>query len=265
MSDLAALRYYGGKSAHARQGTGRWIASMLPVRGLYVEPFAGMLGVLLQRPRSALELVSDIDCRLITWWRVVRDMPDEFGFIVEHTPYSRDEFERCVEVLDDDEVSPIDMALAVHVVLSQSLRAGLSAPVFAPRYFRGTVGLWRDGQVKMLSDRIRRVQLETRDASEILSRTAGITDSVVYVDPPYRTTDTSPYAEGCLDIDRLSEALLSQEGLVAVSGSGDEWDHLGWHRHTLDVPFVHTGESSMSRRREEVLWTNFEPMQQRLF
>ena len=39
------------------QGTGRWITSLLPQRAgvLYCEPFAGMLGVLLQRPPSKSE------------------------------------------------------------------------------------------------------------------------------------------------------------------------------------------------------------------
>ena len=63
MKKLSALRYYGGKNAQHR--TGRWIASMLPYDKGYVEPFAGMLGVLLQRRRSAAEMVNDADGNLI--------------------------------------------------------------------------------------------------------------------------------------------------------------------------------------------------------
>ena len=44
MSSVTALPYYGGKSAAQNQGTGKWIASMLPMRSAYAEPFAGMPG-----------------------------------------------------------------------------------------------------------------------------------------------------------------------------------------------------------------------------
>ena len=51
-----ALGWVGGKSAHSAARTGTWIAGLLPPPGVtytYCEPFAGMLGVLLQRQEAA--------------------------------------------------------------------------------------------------------------------------------------------------------------------------------------------------------------------
>ena len=73
---LSALAYLGGKSVNATQSTGRWIHSLLPIsntRSIYVEPFCGMCGVLLQRPPLGCEVINDLNSRLINWWRVIRD------------------------------------------------------------------------------------------------------------------------------------------------------------------------------------------------
>ena len=89
MKRLRALGWVGGKSAHGAHGTGRWIASLLPPPGAtysYVEPFCGMLGVLLQREPAKREIVSDLDGDLINWWQIVRDRPEELGDMLDFTP-----------------------------------------------------------------------------------------------------------------------------------------------------------------------------------
>ena len=84
---LSALSYYGGKSGgHGSSGRGRWIASLLPgdTRTLYAEPYAGMLGILLQRAPAKLEIVNDLNRRIVNWWRVVRDHPDELARMMRY-------------------------------------------------------------------------------------------------------------------------------------------------------------------------------------
>lgn len=92
------LAYYGGKSP-GRPLTA-WIASKLPpweYQRLYCEPFAGMLGVLLTRKPTRLEVVNDANERIINWWTVIRDRPDEFGRMLDWThQHSRIQFDRCI-------------------------------------------------------------------------------------------------------------------------------------------------------------------------
>ena len=86
---LRALGWVGGKSAHASQGTGKWIAGLLPPPSAtytYIEPFAGMLGVLLQRDAARREIVNDLDDDLINWWTIVRDEPVKLGDMLDFTP-----------------------------------------------------------------------------------------------------------------------------------------------------------------------------------
>lgn len=76
------LPYLGGKSIRANSGLGAWIVSLLPPPSsgqTYIEPFAGMLGVLLQRTPAGTEIVSDADGRIIAFWRELRDNTDAFA------------------------------------------------------------------------------------------------------------------------------------------------------------------------------------------
>ena len=68
----------GGKSSKSISQTGAWIAGLLPPpekRQTYLEPFCGMLGVLLQRSPPGHEIVNDADGAVINWWRTVRTQP----------------------------------------------------------------------------------------------------------------------------------------------------------------------------------------------
>ena len=66
--------YFGGKTRLAPL-----IAAAMPSHEHYVEPFGGSLAVLLAKPRSRMETVNDLDGDLMTFWRVLRDQPDELA------------------------------------------------------------------------------------------------------------------------------------------------------------------------------------------
>ena len=265
MAKLAALGYYGGKSATANQGTGPWIASLLPHRTdvLYLEPFAGMLGVLLIRPKSKMEIVNDLDDSVINWWRQLRDYPEEFARRVELTPHSRREYEWSKRNMRNATLSPMQRAVAFHVAVSMGMAQGPAADTGSWKVTysaeTGSIGLWKRSRIYALAERMRHVQLECRDANVILERASVVERSVIYCDPPYRDADTSSYDED-VDRGRLGELLNAQRGYVAISGFNDEWDHLGWQRHSRTVQ-RHTliKNQSLTSDRTEVLWTNYEP------
>ena len=62
------------------------------------------------------------------------------------------------------------------------------------------------------------------------------------------------------DWDALTEALLAQRGRVAVSGYGDEWDHLGWQRHER-TGHMRDHRPGSYTVRTEVVWTSYDPPQ----
>ena len=80
---------------------------------------------------------------------------------------------------------------------------------------------------------------------------------VVYCDPPYYSTDRR-YTENDVDIQALTDALLEQKGQVAVSGYGEEWNHLGWRVVEKEVRATASGKNQV---RTERLWMNYPPLQ----
>ena len=261
MAALRALRYFGGK---AGGGKAQWIASLLPWewKQSYVEVFGGMFGVGLSRPPVQLETLNDLDERVMNWWRVLRDEPERFGRAVTMTPISRVEHARSIQDMDDPSLTPFERALAFHVFAQQSVYAQYNSEngVWSGAWRRakspsGSFSRWLPEQVDKLAERMWRVQLEQRDAVQVLGDFAGTGDAVLYVDPPYRDADPCPYMHSP-DRDALGEALLAQRGSVAVSGYNDEWDHLGWRRVEKETLRCRPGE--VGAQRTEVLWMNYD-------
>ena len=258
---IRALPYYGGKSPARSGGVCHWIRDQLPwfTNQLYVEPFAGMLGVLLSRERVNSEVVNDKSERVVNWWRAVRDYPAEFAHLVDTTPVSRAEFDWAKDNLDNPDLSIPRRALAFHIIISQSIiHADRNAPAWAigkqgdvvHRRFLGHDDITR------LAARIDRVQLDTQDACAIVERCVDAPHALLYCDPPYRSSDTRAYSEFTVDVDRLSDLLLSCKGKVAISGYGDEWDHLGFERVTRRS-YATATPVIKSHERTEVLWLNY--------
>ena len=258
---LKTLPYYGGK---ARAGVNRWIRSLLPTdRRLYVEPFAGMLSILINRPPAAVEIASDSSRHIMRWWEAVRMHPEDLARRIRDTPVHRGVHEQARQMLFGAGGPPaelLDHAWAVAVVVCDSLCKSCSpgSTSWAPSY--ATSGrLGRDtlaSRISTVADRIRRVQLETRDACAILERTARHSDALIYCDPPYQGSDIAPYGGNRVDHDRLIELLRAQRGDVAISGYGDTYECLGWERHEHRTLFRAIARGH-GQRRTEVLWRNF--------
>ena len=261
MASTASVRplpWYGGKA----KGRGAWIASLLPweYESLYVEPFCGMANVWAQRAPVKIEILNDLNDRIVNWWRVCRDHWNEIGHLVEATPVSRKEHQWGRENLDNPD--PVRRALAFYIVVQQGVISSDVKTGWAATYSRGVAGLWNNERVAAIAGRLRKVQLECIDAVILLGKCRDLDYSVVYADPPYVTAETSPYRY-LVDVDALSKELLLQRGRVAISGYANEWNHLRWERHERKDVFHGVGKvdrkHAESGTRTEVLWTNYAP------
>lgn len=259
------IPYYGGKG---NGKVNRFIRSHLPehYKQIYVEPFAGMLGVLLNRPRVNTEVINDKDLNIVSFWRCVRDHSDEFARLVRNTPFSREEYMRQCDVISSgNNITELQRGLACYVVISQGLFNGLGSEkrhYGLRRGFNGRFPGQNDyaNRIRLFKKRMTNVRLECNDAIKILQFYADSEDTVIYCDPPYRSASTKQYGVDDLDVDAFSEVLLACRGHVAISGYGDEWDRLGWNRHELRIKIQGNwpGMTSDHRDRTEVLWVNRE-------
>lgn len=255
---LTAMPFYGAKSPLKAKSAARWIVRRLPRRRGYLEPFGGMLGVLLNRAPVNREIVNDRDGRIANWWRCVRERPEALARMCEASPPSRRCFAAAVESLAGfdyaAEAPSVRHAWALWMVVRDSVLHAPEVQRFAT-FITPEGGRPRTPEISRLSDRLRHVVVECRDAVELLDRVAGYRDFAIYCDPPYAAADSTPYA--CVpDRAALADALRRQQGAVAVSGYGDEWDRLDWPFREFPAQFVDSnGERSP---RIERVWFNFD-------
>lgn len=259
--------YFGAKQQHAKR-----IVRLLPDHGHYVEPFAGSLAVLLEKPRSHHETVNDLDRYLVTFWRILRDRPDDLERAIRLTPHSRVELERAL--LDPDgPTEELEVARRVHVLLTQGrsgtpLRTGWRRYVdpggtssSMPRYLEGYAN-----RVAPAAARLYGVSLECRPAVEVIEAYGRSPDVLLYEDPPYPVSTRSPgakYAVEMLNDDQhreLAEANKTAKAKVLLSGYAcplyDVELYPDWNRIELDAWTGNGGDGN--RDRTEVLWANFD-------
>lgn len=256
------LTYFGGKTLLAP-----WIARHFPSHSHYVEPFAGSLAVLLAKSPSPHETVNDLDEDLVTFWRVLRERPDELERACALTPHSRAEQASANVREHPSDLDELERARRVWVQLTQG-RGGVrtntgwryySKPVGGtsmPRYLSGYVGRFESAV-----SRLRAVSLECRDASDVIADYGRHEDVLLYVDPPYlgSTRSSGGYrhemkAES--EHRALASALLACRAAVVLSGySSPLYDSLydGWYM--AEKP-TNTGQGGKWAKRTEVLWSN---------
>lgn len=256
--------YFGGKMT-----IGPTIAALLPGHGHYVEPYCGSLAVLLAKPPSDHETVNDLDQRLVTFWRVLRDQPEALARVCALTPHSRVEH-LAAEPLDG--ATDLEIARQVFVRLTQGRSGQLrrtgwrnyvnpaGSSTSMPDYLAAYVD-----RIAPAAERLAHVSLESAPALDIIAKYGQQPDVLLYVDPPYlgstRTRTWDGYEHemrGEDDHRQLAEALHSARAAVVLSGyASDLYDrdlYAGWDRHTIASG---TGQGAGTwQNRTEVLWSN---------
>lgn len=258
--------YYGGKTTLAER-----IVDLLPRHAHYVEPFAGSLAVLLAKPRSEMETVNDLDQELMTFWRVLRDRPDELTRVTDLTPHARKEHEAAYDLAVEDE---LERARRVWVLLSQGRGSTLRRTGW--RFYRDPAGSTYSmpdylsayaARIPPAAVRLHGVSLECRDALEVVRDYGKHPNVLLYCDPPYLATsrNSTNYRHEMADEAshrELADALHDCRASVVLSGYGsdlyaDLYD--GWHRIEMAAwtgNGIRDGAAKADGKRTEVLWSN---------
>lgn len=258
--------YFGGKCL-----LGQRIADLIPPHEHYVEPFAGGLSVLLAKRPSVMETVNDLDGRLMTFWRVLRDRLEDLERVCALTPHSRGEYLSCRDVAADPLDDDLETARRVWVRLSQgrggtqkrtgwrSYQAPRGSSIGMPGYLEAYVR-----RMAPVAERLARVSLESRPALEVLEAYGRVpTGVVLYVDPPYLGSVRSGrnyLVDMWTDAAHLEllEALTAARAHVLLSGYDSPLyaEHLeAWDRRTFHA--TTNGDATGARAaRVEVLWSN---------
>ena len=265
------LPYFGGKSnAPGSHSAGKWITSVLPTDArLYCEPFGGLLGILLARPPAQTEIVNDLNDMVYDLWRAIQRHPDELAHLLANTPNSRAMFEDALEIRDNRESHELvwrGWATAVLISCSMMKIVDCHRNQFTLSKHKtsgraGTKLSNRSVSVRQISERMANVQLEKCDAVRLIEKVADVKDGLIYVDPPYRSTEHSNLYGHNPDFAALLDVLKTVKGRVALSGYPGEWEELDWYRYEKQVYRSVGGNANVDEEiptRTEILWCNFE-------
>jgi DNA adenine methylase len=259
--------YFGGKMSVAER-----IVALLPPHRHYVEPYGGSLAVLMAKRPVPIETVNDLDARLMLFWRVLRERPDELIRACVLTPHARGEHAaaRAATVVDGNE---LETARRVWVTLTQGIGRALTGRKTGWRHYIDPAGTTYGmpmyleayaGRLATAAERLHRVSLECRPALDVIARYGTEREVLLYVDPPYlgtaRSSNNAEYPYEMRDKSdhrELAAALVAARSAVVVSGYHSPlYDELfaGWDRTELSS---YSGNAAPgTQARTEVLWSN---------
>ena len=252
------LRYYGGKAALAE-----WIIQHFPPHQSYLEPFCGGAAVLLRKAPAALETINDLDGDVVAFFRAMRDQSDALIRAIELTPFSREEV--AAARITDDTLPDLERARRLYVRSWQTIHGAPTKQNSGWRVERhpgsNNIGAWADTtHLWQIAGRLRRVQIERRDALEVIER-YGNPDCLVFADPPYVTGTRGDnwakrgYEHELTDSQHrdLAASLHKCPGMVVLAGYASPLYH-DLYGDWLAV--THTSRKQSREDATETLWLN---------
>ena len=264
---LAPGKWHGGKAYLARR-----IVALMPEHGIYVEPFAGMLSVLLNKPPAAVEYVSDLNPGLVLFWQVMASA-ERFPQLLDKLQqyhYDAATFEAAKAFIDHPPwpLDRIDRAAyaANFLAWNRMSRGGLGKDFAWSDRLRGgqpgDLNAWINCLRNLLyvHERVKDLTIWCRPALDMI-RDLDSPATLFYCDPPYlhstRTTRNAYAHELATEEHAELLAVLRQcRGAVLLSGyRSDLYDAAlhDWERFEFDMP-NHSGQGKTKQRRVECVW-----------
>ncbi len=252
-------------------GSKEWMApriiDLLPPHQTYVEVFGGTGAVLLAKEPSPVEVFNDINSGCTTFYRVLRNHPEELQRCLVLTPYSREEYEQA-KVGWRTEHNEIERARQWFVVANTSFggkwgRGFSTAVTRSRRGMAGTVSAWlsKIEGLSIVHERLRCVQIECLDFGDLIPRYDSPA-TCFYCDPPYVTSEREPnvyqHEFSNADHEDLVARLLAIKGTAIVSGYDHPiyhpLDRAGWQRHEVFHTLASGPVRGKRRTITEILW-----------
>lgn len=182
---IRAYRWYGGKLRMVDK-----LNFLIPPHTAYYEPFMGSASLLLNHPRSELEVLNDLDSDLVCFMKTLADR-ERGKILVDRLSqlwFGKGVFDEAMECkkrhfkgLDE-----IERSVYTYILISQSFNA--TRKNFSKKLYRDT-GAYRDDimfHLPKVYERMNNVRVLNMDGIDLLDRIKNNPNAFAYVDPPYR-------------------------------------------------------------------------------
>lgn len=255
----AILKYPGSKWSIAK-----WIISFFPEHHSYLEPFAGSLAVLMNKPRSNIETVNDLDGNVVNLFEWIKKDPERLAREIYYTPYAREVYEKAFAAVPEDSFErAVNFYIRLnmgHGFRTNGEKVGWKNDIQGrERAYAATDWCRLPDKILQAAERLRGVQIENRPAVDVLKR-FNYKNVLIYADPPYllgiRHGKQYRYEMDDKAHEELLDVLLAHKGFALISGYPSKMyeDRLrGWYRVET------TSYTQTCSKKREMLWMNFAP------
>lgn len=257
------FKRFGGKGHNAPRVVPHFARAKV-----YAEACLGAGGIFFRVPEGvyARAAVNDLEESIATFFRVLRDQPDELVRLCSLTPYSRSEFVTALDRSDD----PMEEARRVWIRGRQGFSGKADsagdwgrdpgAPTWQP-----ALSITKLDALHAYARRLLHVAIDCIDGAEFIAKW-GREGTMVYVDPPYVASTRKGDAylhelndDGHRRFAAACHGAVERGARVAVSGYPSAlYDALyaGWRR--IDIDVAQRGRNATpSERRTESLWMSY--------
>lgn len=207
------LAYIGGKSKLAPT-----IISHIPEHKTYCEVFSGAAWVFFSKDESQYEVINDLDSDLISFYRVIKNHPDEFHNQFRYSLCSRETFEDYKTQMNSKGLTDIQRA-ARYYYLQRLCFAGKvrgrtygTAAERPPRINFFTLG----EDITELYIRLQRVTIENLTHEQCIKK-YDKPGTFFYCDPPYYDKPCYEHNFKHEDFENLSTQLSTIQGKFLLS------------------------------------------------
>jgi len=262
----ALLKYLGCKYRLSRPSKDRakhpqkkCLLDYVPASRVYVEPFCGAAGSLLNKPPSPVEVLSDMSWEIVELIQVMGDqvLSQKLRDLISAIPYSGESFAGAWK---NRRRNLVERAAAT---LVKSYMGNYCEGLFRETTgFRkptnGEDAIWQryPNRIPLLHRRLRGVTVMRRDALQTIASTDS-SDTLFNVDPPYvheserDTKQKYKYEMTDEQHEELADVLHSVRGMAIVSGYRTKlYERLYPDWPTISMQHI----ANAAKRAEEILW-----------
>lgn len=255
------ISYYGGKQKMASR-----ILPLIPKHELYCEPYCGGAAILFAKPPSKIEVINDLNSEVVIFYKVVKTKFKQLQKEIRATLHSRELHRKARFIFIHPHLfTDIERAWAVWVNSVQSFSSILgstwSCGVKSNTSEKKTQAK-KLAFTKELAERLEHVQIECRDALEVI-KTRDSRKSFHFIDPPYFNSDMGHYGGYTADdFEKLLVMLGKIKGKFLLSSYPSDLlakytKKYGWQSKSFDMQLCVPGAKKGNRRKTEVLTANY--------
>lgn len=260
---IQTFTYLGGKFSYLP-----WLLPLIDVPCKHrVDVFGGSAVVLLNMEPAPIETYNDINGKLVNFFKVLRDQPEELIAKLQLTPHSREEYDAAWYVATD---TPVEQARKFFIRTQQSLFAAgaqnqLKGWACSIRDSRVSLSEWTSkwlGSIEGLEEvalRFKTIQIENRDFRFVM-KNYDDPNTFFYCDSPYmkdlRSSTKYEFDFENQDHIDLHYYASNVKGKIAISSYDCEFMRDLYKDFTM-----HVGPERKNNRsntiHKECLWTNY--------